>query len=167
MTRQEFLDELKSILTGQISPEAMLDVYRYYADYIDGEVRRGKTEEQVIEELGKPALLAKSIVAAQKGRREADMEYTEDGRTKKIRNGKGKSDNRNEKHSRQKASGKDVHTLHLTDLGIKVFTVLFFILLIIVVFFLLKISFWILITFGIPILLILGIVYLILYFIKD
>ncbi len=163
MTRQEFLDELKTILTGQIPPEAMLDAYRYYSDYIDSEVRNGKTEEQVTQELGKPSLIAKSIIAAQEGMRDADVEYTEDGRTKKIRHSKSK-ENAEEK---EKDTTHKMRTIRLTDLGVRLLGILIFVVLILIVFVLLKVSFWFFLTFGIPLLIILGIVYLILYFFKD
>ena len=47
MTKQQFLEELKKALSGEVSPEAMMDAYSYYSGYIDEQMQSGKTEEQV------------------------------------------------------------------------------------------------------------------------
>ena len=48
MTKQQFLEELKEALHGEVSPEAMMDAYSYYSGYIDEQIQSGKTEEQVM-----------------------------------------------------------------------------------------------------------------------
>ena len=48
MTKQQFLEELKQALSGEVSSEAMMDAYSYYSNYIDEQMRSGKTETQVI-----------------------------------------------------------------------------------------------------------------------
>lgn len=164
MTKQEFLQELRDTLANQVTPESMMDSYRYYDSYIDECVRNGQSEEKVIETLGKPYLIARSIIAAQTGERTADVEYTEDGRTKKVRNKPnfGKQDSK-EKVKREKRE------FHFNPLAwyAKVLYVLILLLVILCVFALLKGLIWIFLTFGIPILLVLGIVYLIMYFVNS
>lgn len=159
MTKQEFLDELRNALTGQVSSESVMDAYRYYSDYIDMEVRTGKSESQVIEELGKPAFIAKSIIAAQAGERQADVEYTEDGKTRKIY--QGKTD-----YHKSDSTKKEFH-FRLNSWYGMILGILLLLFLIVVVFFILKWSIILLVTFGIPILLLLGIIYLIMYFIRE
>lgn len=66
MTKQEFLESLRTALTGRVSPSAVEENIRYYTDYINTQVRMGKSEEQVISELGDPRLLARSIADADK-----------------------------------------------------------------------------------------------------
>lgn len=165
MTRQEFLEELKNALTGEVSPEVMMDSYRYYSNYIDEEIRKGRKEEDILEELGRPNLIARSIIAAQTGERAADVEYTEDGRTRKVRR---KPFERMEAGDRTEAVKQQrMHKEFVFDFNAwyaKVLSVLFVILLIILVYFMLKVGIWVLVTFGIPILLVLGIIYLVLYF---
>ena len=54
---------------------------RYYREYIDSEIRRGKTEAEVLAQLGDPRLLARSIVDAGKRAGTAygsDYEYDEE-----------------------------------------------------------------------------------------
>lgn len=160
MTRQEFLEELKSALMGEVSAEVMMDSYRYYSTYIDEEVRKGRAEEEVLEELGKPGLIARSIIAAQSGEREADVEYTEDGRTKKVKQ---------KPAFKKKESNGNTYREFTFDVNAwyaKVLFVAILVILIFIVYFILKLGFWFLITFGIPILLLLGIIYLIMYFLN-
>lgn len=162
MTRQEFLEELRAALANEVSAEAVMDAYQYYSSYIDNEVKNGKTEGEVIEELGKPSLIARSIIAAQAGERDADLEYTEDGKTKKVHHNTYTKEKKEKKEKREeKAFYFDINAWYAKLLGI-----LIFVILVMIVFFILKIGFWVLITFGVPILIILGVIYLIMYFMK-
>lgn len=149
MTKQQFLEELKKALSGEVSPEAMMDAYSYYSGYIDEQMQSGKTEEQVIEELGKPFMIARSIIAAQEHERTADVEYTEDGRTRKVRDWENRQANREEKEVKRE------FTFDMNCLVCKAFTDCIFDLLILIVFFILKVGLWVLFTFGVPILIVL------------
>lgn len=62
MTKQEFLKELQLALQGELSQAAINDNIRYYDNYIMEEVRKGKRERDVIEELGHPRLIAKTLI---------------------------------------------------------------------------------------------------------
>lgn len=170
MTKQEFLDELRQALSGNVSSESVMDSYRYYATYIEEEIRNGKNEKQVIEELGRPALIARSIIAAQTGAREADEVFTEDGKTKKVKNNpfthSGESGSKKESQYREEKIRREPFVFDFHAWYAKVIYALLFVLLVLIVFGLLKVSFWLVIHLGIPILIILGSVYLILYFLK-
>lgn len=61
-TRQEFIDTLGAKLAEGMSTAEVLSQIQYYQGYIDGEMLRGKTEEAVLEELGDPMLIAKTIL---------------------------------------------------------------------------------------------------------
>ena len=65
MSREEFLTELRKALQGRVSQQAVNDTLRYYEEYILTESHKGKTEAEVIAELGNPRLLAKSIIDAE------------------------------------------------------------------------------------------------------
>lgn len=158
MTKQQFLDELKQALSGEVSPEAMMDAYSYYSNYIDEQVRNGKTEEQVTEELGKPFMIARSIIAAQTRERSADVEYTEDGRTRKVTGWENRKAEWEEKKARKE------FVFDMNAWYAKVLLIAFLIVLVLIVFFILRVGLWVLFTFGIPILLVLGILYLFMYF---
>ena len=62
MTRELFLQELRIALQGQISQVQINDQLRYYEYYIIEESRKGRTEEEVIDSLGSPRLIAKTII---------------------------------------------------------------------------------------------------------
>lgn len=61
MNKQEFLNKLRSALGGLIPADQVEDTIRYYEDYINTQMRLGKTESQVLAELGDPRLIARSI----------------------------------------------------------------------------------------------------------
>ncbi|MCM1046381.1 MAG: DUF1700 domain-containing protein [Candidatus Gastranaerophilales bacterium] len=65
MTKQEFLDGLRVGLQGSLSAGLVMDNVSYYEDYINAEVRKGKTEAEVLSALGDPRLIAKTIVQTQ------------------------------------------------------------------------------------------------------
>ena len=54
MTKREFLDKLKKALANDLSGNVIRDNVDYYNDYITEEVRKGRKESEVIEELGDP-----------------------------------------------------------------------------------------------------------------
>ena len=60
MSREEFLTELRKALQGRVSQQAVNDNLLYYEEYILTESHKGKTEAEVIAELGNPRLLANS-----------------------------------------------------------------------------------------------------------
>lgn len=64
MNRQEFLDGLSAALNGEVSEEKRQSDLRYYRDYIAEEISRGRSEEDVLAELGDPRLIARTIVDA-------------------------------------------------------------------------------------------------------
>lgn len=66
MNRTEFIEKLQRALAGGLPSGQVAENVRYYQDYIDSEMRRGRTECQVMEQLGDPRLLAKSIIEANK-----------------------------------------------------------------------------------------------------
>lgn len=84
MTKREFLETLGKILNRELSEAEVQDNLRYYENYIRQETANGKTEEQVLSELGDPRLIARTIlqVDAQKENtfgREAVFTEEEDG----------------------------------------------------------------------------------------
>lgn len=64
MNRAEFLDQLDEHLTGNVSESERMDSIRYYREYIEEEVRAGKSEEEVLNSLGSAYGIAKSIIEA-------------------------------------------------------------------------------------------------------
>lgn len=62
MNRYTFIDGLRKALSGEINSNIIEENVLYYEEYIDMEVRKGKTEEEVLDILGDPRLLAKTIL---------------------------------------------------------------------------------------------------------
>lgn len=58
MTKREFLDKLKKALVNDLSGSVIQENVNYYNDYITEEVRKGRRESDVIEELGDPWAIA-------------------------------------------------------------------------------------------------------------
>jgi hypothetical protein len=64
MTKQEFLIGLKRELMAAGADSLVAENLEYYSGYIDGEIAKGRTEEDVMTELGDPRLIARSILDA-------------------------------------------------------------------------------------------------------
>lgn len=66
MNKEEFITRLQHALASGM-PGGQVDGHvRYYREYIDSEIHKGKTEEEVMVQLGDPRLLARSIIDANK-----------------------------------------------------------------------------------------------------
>lgn len=64
MTKYEFLQNLQRELSGKISVSEVQDQINYYSQYIDEEVSAGKSEQDIVSELGDPWIIAKTILGA-------------------------------------------------------------------------------------------------------
>lgn len=62
MTREEFLQGLKEALDGNMDASAIQENLNYYNEYINEEVRKGKTEQQVVDTLGDSWAIAQTLV---------------------------------------------------------------------------------------------------------
>lgn len=67
MDKREFLEKLTHALAGQVPNSIIEENIRYYKDYLDEQTKNGKTTAQVLEELGDPRLIARSIIEANGG----------------------------------------------------------------------------------------------------
>ena len=61
MDRNEFLKKLKEALSEYVDKSIVVEQLDYYDKYISDEVAKGRSEKDVIVELGDPRLLAKTI----------------------------------------------------------------------------------------------------------
>lgn len=64
MNKAEYVKIIERALAGKVSSQELQDTVAYYRDYIDMEISKGNTEQEVLERLGDPRLLVKSIIAA-------------------------------------------------------------------------------------------------------
>ena len=74
MNKQEFLEKLRQALTGRVASSVVAENIKYYEDYINVEVRKGRSEEEVLNQLGDPRLIARTIVETSEGSRSAEGE---------------------------------------------------------------------------------------------
>lgn len=65
MTRHEFLNTLRTTLESELSSNVIQGHINYYNDYINAEVASGRSESDVISELGDPWAIAKNILASE------------------------------------------------------------------------------------------------------
>ncbi len=76
MTKHEFLDKMRHALANDLSGPVIQENISYYDGYISDEVRKGRSEEAVTEELGDPWAIAKTIIESVGGLGNAEGEYT-------------------------------------------------------------------------------------------
>ena len=62
MNREEFLRGLENALSGNVPPSVVRDNLRYYDDYIRSERQKGRSEADIMDELGDPRLIARTIL---------------------------------------------------------------------------------------------------------
>lgn len=65
MSKREFLDKLRKALENDLSGQVVQDNVNYYSTYINEEIRKGRSEREVLEELGDPWAIAKNIVTSE------------------------------------------------------------------------------------------------------
>ena len=70
MTRSEFLEKLRSALGNDLSGSVIQENVDYYNNYIQEEVNKGRSEMEVIEELGDPWVIARTIIDSVEGQKE-------------------------------------------------------------------------------------------------
>ena len=81
MDRNEFVSTLRAVLSGEVPASVVEDNVRYYDSYISQEIAGGKSEQEVLDSLGDPRLIAKTIIdtSGQQGSREAyEGTYTQE-----------------------------------------------------------------------------------------
>jgi hypothetical protein len=82
MNCDEFLRLFREALDGKVSEQIINDNANYYRSYINSEIRKGKSEAEVLASLGDPRLLAKTIEESTKfATGEGDSYYEYDSTT--------------------------------------------------------------------------------------
>lgn len=66
MTKEEFIRDLRESLYTEITSIEIENNVRYYNEYIDNQIRSGKSIDQVMAELGDPRLIARTIIETSK-----------------------------------------------------------------------------------------------------
>lgn len=72
MNREEYLRTLSGLLSGRMSPGELENVMNYYSEYFDE--AEGRSESEIVEELGNPRDLAAQILGSRAGTARPEME---------------------------------------------------------------------------------------------
>lgn len=64
MTKAEFLENLRRALNGNMSAAAVEDNIQFYDGYFSSQTAQGKSESEILEELGDPRILARTLIDA-------------------------------------------------------------------------------------------------------
>ena len=75
MKKHEFISELKEALQHNMDEQKIKEHVEYYEDYIRNEVNSGRSEEDVVNELGDPWAIAKTIRLSE-GMEQQETVYT-------------------------------------------------------------------------------------------
>lgn len=109
MTKLDFLQGLKTELEGSVPYSVIHDNLNYYDHYITQETEKGRTEAEVIEELGGPRIIARTIL---------DAAYDSEDRPDGYENGAaGAVYEEDGSESRSYEEKQAQHRIHLIDFG--------------------------------------------------
>lgn len=75
MDRKDFLEGLRGYLEPEVSAQVVQENMYYYERYITEEVVKGRREEEIVEELGDPWILAKTIIDMEEAKETSDTSY--------------------------------------------------------------------------------------------
>ena len=75
MDKKNFIETLRRALYGKTDHTSLEEHIRYYETYIDQEMSKGRTEKEVLDELGDPRLIARTILETA-GQKSRYTEYT-------------------------------------------------------------------------------------------
>lgn len=81
MTRQEFLDALRRALNRELDAAKVEENIAYYDNYIREQMAQGRREAQVVEQLGDPRLIARTILQVDENRASAGAGIYDTGET--------------------------------------------------------------------------------------
>lgn len=124
MTRSEFLSQLKEALEGDLNSSAVQENVNYYNNYITEEVAKGKSEEEVLQMLGDPWILAHTIIDASDGT-DYETVYEAGGSTY--------SSSGAARDYRKDSSGSHVHVFGIDTWWKKLLLILFVVMIIVLV----------------------------------
>ena len=113
MRKDEFLQTLRRALNGNVPPRVVEENICYYDGYISDEVRKGRSEEEVIDEIGDPRLIARTIEDTTDGAGEGefvDADSSYDQSSSRTERGYGTYDS-------DRTGSTQRHSVHYIDLS--------------------------------------------------
>ena len=80
MSKEEFLIDLREALAGEVSEAVIRDNVAYYDSYLSQEISRGRTVDEVTDEIGDAWIVAKTIIDSSEAAGEtSDTRYDSQG----------------------------------------------------------------------------------------
>lgn len=79
MTKGEFLKRLREALANDLNGPIIQENVSYYDQYISEEINKGRTEQEILDELGDPWAIAQTIIDAQETSKESYNYYQNQG----------------------------------------------------------------------------------------
>ena len=83
MNRHEFLKQLEGALEAEMSPAKVKGHVEYYRSYIAEELKNGKSEKEVMDLLGDPWVIARSIIDSPLNETDSQYAYADYEESKK------------------------------------------------------------------------------------
>lgn len=148
MTKTEFLQILREELDGRVPYSVIQENLSYYNNYIDGEMAKGASDAQVIDDLGGPRLIARTIVDATLDTEDRPDGFQSYGGREEYSGGAGQSGRTSQQEAEEAEARRSVHYVDFSKwyvrliTGLIVFAVV--VLLVTVVFSILGLAGWVL-----------------------
>lgn len=161
MNKEEFLQGLQNTLSGEVPTAVIRENLNYYNDYVQTEINKGRSETEVMEELGDPRLIARTIIDITPGAGASSYESYQT-----YDNSKTGGTSQYQEDQRQQSNRQNTGNLHYYDLN-KWYWKLLGIVLVIVVFTVIITVVSGLLSLVIPMLPVIGIVILIMWFVRG
>lgn len=155
MNRGEFLEGLGNALSGEVPPSVVQENLRYYDEYIRTEIQNGRSEADVMEELGDARLIARTIIDTTPGAGEGGYEAYN-----------GSSGRYQEERRQQEPAGGSGSGIHYYDLS-KWYWKLFGVLLVVGILLLIVTVVGGLLSLVIPLLPVIGLLVVIMWFVRG
>lgn len=84
MRSEDFILSFRETLTGEVSDAIIQENVTFYRQYIRKQMEQGRTEDEVLESLGNPRLLAKTIIEREKFKNAGKYEEADTDRGRKT-----------------------------------------------------------------------------------
>ena len=94
MNKTKFLEGLREALQGDLSAAEINNQLLYYERYMEEELKKGRTEKEILEELGSPRLIARTIIETKGNNTSYSNTYYED---RDVKENQTSNDNRKNK----------------------------------------------------------------------
>ncbi|MCP1102196.1 putative membrane protein [Aequitasia blattaphilus] len=75
MTKVEFLSKLQEALANDLDGPIIQENINFYSQYIDDEMRKGRSQEEITEELGDPWALARTVIDSEEVKKKQSNTY--------------------------------------------------------------------------------------------